>query len=106
MLSLLLAQPVKARGKFTCCINNDSEEVVAKVIVLTVIFSPEKKRLIRLYSKHREILPDLWPPVGAKTFINFALSKKKSQGTDACNYSGDQDWIKEKVGTRKCLESL
>ena len=78
-------------GKHTCRFSSAGEDVMPEDIVLAVIFSPEKKRLIRLYSKHREILPDLWPPVGARTFVNLALIKKMSQVTNACNYSGDED---------------
>ena len=93
-----------SEGEYTCHINRGSEEVISEVAVLTVNFLPEKKRLINLYSKRKEIPQDSssWPPVGTSTFINLALIKKKKQDTDDNDYSvqGDADDIlakKEKV---------
>ena len=93
-----------SEGEYTCHVSRSSKEVVSELAVLTVNFLPEKKRLINLYSKRKEIPQDSssWPPVGTSTFINLALIKKKTQDTDDNDYTvrGDADDIlakKEKV---------
>ena len=93
-----------SEGEYTCYINFGSKEVISEVAVLTVNFLPEKKRLINLYSKRKEIPQDSssWPPVGTSTFINLALIKKNTQDSDDNDYTvrGDADDIlakKEKV---------
>ena len=93
-----------SEGEYTCRISRGSKEVISEVVVLTVNILPEKKRLINLYSKRKEIPQDSssWPPVGTSTFINLALIKKKKQDTDDNDYTvrGDADDIlakKEKV---------
>ena len=93
-----------SEGEYTCHISRGSKEVISEVAVLTVNILPEKKRLINLYSKRKEIPQDSssWPPIGTTTFINLALIKKNTQNTDDNDYTiqGDADDIlaeKEKV---------
>ena len=84
-------------GKYTCQISSGSEDVISKVIIMSISFLPEKKRLINIYAKRRDIPHDSssWPPVGSSTFINLALIKKNEQETDDYTYSvrGDLDDI-------------
>ncbi len=58
-------------GKYSCSINGNIRATAKKT--LTVIFSPEKKNLLDIYSRKPEISKDLWPPVGNSTFITLAL---------------------------------
>ncbi len=63
-------------GEYTCSVSCDggSEECSNK-ITLTVLYPPAKKRLLDLYSIHREVPPDSWPPVGTKSFINLTVAQ-------------------------------
>ena len=86
-----------SEGEYTCHISRGSEEDISELAVLTVNFLPEKKRLINLYSKRKEIPQESssWPPVGTSTFVNLALIKKNTQNTDDNDYTvqGDADNI-------------
>ena len=90
-------------GKYTCHITiKGSKKVISREILLTVSFPPEKKHLIKLYSKNPEVPRDSWPPKVTTTFINLALITKKNEVTDDYKSSvrGDVDDIletKEKV---------
>ena len=82
-----------AEGEYTCCVSNQGKEVRSNKITLTVLFSLAKKRLLNLYSVHRDVPSDSWPPVGVRTFINLVLIKpnmNKSKPSDYC-ISGDAD---------------
>ena len=84
-----------AEGDYTCCVSNQGKGVRSNKITLTVLFSLAKKRLLNKYSVHRDVPSDSWPPVGVRTFINFALIRSnmnKSKPSDYCN-SGDADKI-------------
>ena len=64
-------------GKYSCCVSNGSETVCSDEINLMVIYPPEKKHLIKLYSLMKSEVPiDSWPPVGNSTFINLVLIKQ------------------------------
>ena len=91
-----------AQGKYICHVIKDIEKVISKEVVLTVIFSPEKKLLIDSYSKDTDVPEDLWPPHVTSTFINLALVVKSKGITDDYKYSvqGNVDDIleaKEKI---------
>ena len=81
-------------GKYTCHITKGSEKVISKEVVL---ISPEKKHLIKLYSKDTDVPEDSWPPKVTSTFISLALIKKSKGVTDDYKYSvrGDVDDILE-----------
>ena len=66
------------QGEYTCCVSNQEREVCSNKITLTVLYPPAKKQLLHLYSIHREVPPDSWPPVGTKTFINLVLTREHS----------------------------
>ena len=90
-------------GKYSCCASNGSETVCSDEINLMVIYPPEKKHLIKLYSlMESEVPKDSWPPVGNSTFINLVLIK---QGPiSRCDYytvRGDiDDILKSKEGVK------
>ena len=66
-----------SEGKYSCCFRNGSETVCSDEINLMVIYPPEKKHLIKLYSlMESEVPEDSWPPVGNSTFINLVLIKQ------------------------------
>ena len=66
-----------SEGKYSCCVSNDSETVCSDEVNLMVIYPPEKKHLIKLYSLVKSEAPkDSWPPVGNSTFINLVLIKQ------------------------------
>ena len=84
-------------GKYACCVSNGSETVCSDEINLMVIYPPEKKHLIKLYSlMESEVPKDSWPPVGNSTFINLVLIKQSP--ISRCLYytvRGDMDDILE-----------
>ena len=63
-------------GQYSCFVESNNGKEHSSIIVLSVIFSPEKKRLIDLYSKRTAVPKDTWPPVCTKTFINLALIER------------------------------
>ena len=85
-------------GEYTCCVSNQKREVCTNKIALTVLYPPAKKQLLDLYSIHREVPPDSWPPVGTKTFTNLVLTRLSKELSDSSNYSihGDADKVTEK----------
>ena len=86
-------------GKYTCYVSIGTEQVISRAVVVEVVFPPEKKCLIKRYSRQREIPENLWPPVGTNTFINLVLIKQDKEKTRDHSYSvlGDMDdIIKEK----------
>ena len=82
-------------GKYSCCVSNGSETACGNEINLMVIYPPEKKHLIKLYSlMESEVPKDSWPPVGNSTFINLVLIKQSP--ISRCDYytvRGDMDDI-------------
>ena len=89
-------------GEYTCCMSNQEREVCSNKITLTVLYPPAKIQLLNLYSIHREVPPDSWPPVGTKTFINLVLTRSGTEHSDLSNYfiRGNADKVtaqKEKV---------
>ena len=85
-------------GEYTCCVCNQEREVCSNKITLTVFYPPAKKQLLHLYSIHREVPPDSWPPVGTKTFINLVLTRSNREHSDSSDYSicGDADEVTAK----------
>ena len=73
-------------GEYTCCVSNHEREKCSNKITLTVLYHPTKKQLLHVYSIHREVPPDSWPPVGVKTFINLALTRSGIEHSDSSNY--------------------
>ena len=93
----------EVEGKYTCCVSTGCELVNSTVVDVKVVFPPEKKFLIKMYSRKREIPENLWPPVGTSTFINLVLIKQNGGITREHDYSvrGDMDdIIKEKEQTK------
>ena len=89
-------------GEYTCCVSNQEREVCSNKITLTVLYPPAKEQLLHLYSIHREVPPDSWPPVGTKTFINLVLTRSDTEHSDLRNYfiRGNADKVtaqKEKI---------
>ena len=89
-------------GEYTCCVSNQEREVCSNKITLTVLYPPAKEQLLNVYSIHREVHPDSWPPVGTKTFINLVLTRSGTEHSDSSNYFilGNPDKVtaqKEKV---------
>ena len=84
-------------GKYSCCVSNGSETVCSDEINLMVVYPPEKKHLIKLYSlMESEVPKDSWPPVGNSTFINLVLITHSP--ISRCDYytvRGDMDDILE-----------
>ena len=84
-------------GKYSCCVSNGSETLCSDEINLMVIYPPEKKHLLKLYSLMESEVPvDSWPPVGNSTFINLVLIKQSR--ISRCDYytvRGDMDDILE-----------
>ena len=62
-------------GNYECHVKCIGKEVSIE-IKLTVIYPPEKKHLIYLYSRCTELPRDTWPPVSTNTFIHLALIKR------------------------------
>ena len=62
-------------GEYTCCVSCGGSEECSNKITLTVLYPPAKKLLLDLYSIHREVPPDSWPPVGTKSFINLTVAQ-------------------------------
>ncbi len=73
-------------GKYSCSINGEK--------TLKVIFSPEKRNLLDIYSNNSDISSD-WPPVGNVSFIKLALINEFSPMNKIHDYSvrGDMDDI-------------
>ena len=82
-------------GEYSCRVSKGTEEVISKVIVVTVIFPPEKKTLLNSYLKRREIPKGLWPTIGTSTFISLTLIEKNKLGNDNYSVRGDADAILE-----------
>ena len=82
-------------GKYACLITKGSEKVISKEVLM---ISPEKKHLIKLYSKDADVPEDSWPPKVTSSFISLALITKGKGVTDDYKYSvrGDVDDILEK----------
>ena len=82
-------------GEYTCCVSNQEREVCSNKITLTVLYPSAKKQLLNLYSIHREVPPDSWPPVGTKTFINLVLTRSDTEYSDY-SIHGNADKVTEK----------
>ena len=85
-------------GKYTCEIRCDDKEQ-EKEVKVSIIYCPEKKCLLDLYSSLKDIPTDSWPPVGTSTYIELALIHEKRNIKKKHDYSirGDiDDILKEK----------
>ncbi len=86
-------------GNYSCSIKGSNDTIVTKN--LSVIFSPEKKKLLEKYSEIQEIIKkDSWPPVGTSNYIKLALINEERPIDKVHNDSvqGDMDDIlKEKT---------
>ena len=68
-------------GEYTCSVSCGGSEECSNKITLTVLYPPAKKRLLDLYSVHREVPPDSWPPVGTKSFVNLTLVRPRNNSS-------------------------
>ena len=84
-------------GKYCCCVSTSSGMVDSEEIGVVIIYPPEKKHIMEVYSCITSEIPEnSWPPVGNTTFINLVLVKQKPMSK--CDYStvrGDVDDILE-----------
>ena len=84
-------------GKYCCCVSTGSERVDSEEIGVVIIYPPEKKHIMEVYSRCTSKIPkDSWPPECNATFINLVLVKQKPMSK--CDYStirGDVDDILE-----------
>ena len=65
-------------GKYTCSVSNQEMEKCSNKIILMVVYSPYKKRLLNLYSVQSEVPQDSWPPVDTKTYIKLDLRQSNT----------------------------
>ena len=86
-----------AEGKYSCCVRSGSETVHSDDINVTVIYSPHKEHLMKLYRLRESEVPiDSWPPVSNTTFINLVLVEQSvSSQMDYYTIRGDMDDIVE-----------
>ena len=84
-------------GKYSCCVSTGSEWVDSEEIGVVIIYPPEKKHIMEVYSRFASKIPEnSWPPKCNATFINLVLVKQKPMSK--CDYStvqGDVDYILE-----------
>ena len=84
-------------GKYCCCVSTGSERVDSEEVSIVIIYPPEKKHIMEVYSCIKSEIPkDSWPPACNATFINLVLVKQKPMSK--CDYStvrGDMDDILE-----------
>ncbi len=65
-------------GNYSCIVSRSSETENSEEMCLTVIYPPEKKELLELYSfMMNESHQESWPPVRNSIFLNLALITKK-----------------------------
>ncbi len=88
-----------SEGKYYCRVSRSDETKYSDEISLSVVYPPEKRELLKLYSNsERKSATDSWPPTGNSEFINLALIKKQERGKNKCDYytvRGDMDDILE-----------
>ena len=90
-------------GEYMCRVSLQDKQVDSNPITLTVHFHPDKKLLLNLYSKLKEVPTSMndWPPIVAKSFINLAIKKTTGDLNKEIKFSvsGDVDNIavKEKI---------
>ncbi len=84
-------------GKYSCRVSRGSETECSDEISLTVVYPPEKRELVKLYSdKERKLAQDSWPPTGHSDIINLVLVRHKKKGSyDYYTVRGDMDDILE-----------
>ena len=84
-------------GKYCCCVSTGSERVDSGEISIVISYPPEKKHIMKVYSRFTSKIPkNSWPPKCNATFINLVLVKQKPMSK--CDYStirGDVDDILE-----------
>ncbi len=88
-----------SEGKYSCRVSRSDETECSDEICLSVVYPPEKRELLKLYSNsERKSAKDSWPPTGNSEFINLALIKKQERSKNKCDYytvRGDMDDILE-----------
>ncbi len=88
-----------SEGKYSCRVSRSDETECSDEISLSVVYPPEKRELLKLYSNsERKSAKDSWPPTGNSEFINLALIRKQERGKNKCDYytvRGDMDDILE-----------
>ena len=62
-----------AQGEYYCQVSSDSKQLTSTPATITVIYSPDKKPLIKRYSSLSEVPADSWPLASTKTFIDIIL---------------------------------
>ena len=84
-------------GKYCCCVSTGSEWVDSEEIGVVIIYPPEKKHIMEVYSRFTSKIPEnSWPPKCNATFVNLVLVKQEP--ISKCDYStirGDVDDILE-----------
>ena len=84
-------------GKYCCCVSSGNERVDSEEIGVVIIYPPEKKHIMEVYSRFTSKIPEnSWPPKCNATFVNLVLVKQKPMSK--CDYStirGDVDDILE-----------
>ncbi len=94
-----------SEGKYSCRVSRSDETECSDEISLSVVYPPEKRELLKLYSNsERKSAKDSWPPTGNSEFINLALIKKQERGKNNCDYytvRGDMDDI---LGSKEVAE--
>ena len=83
-------------GKYCCCVSS-GKRVDREEIGVVIIYPPEKKHIMEVYSRFTSKIPEnSWPPKCNATFVNLVLVKQKPMSK--CDYStvrGDVDDILE-----------
>ncbi len=84
-------------GKYSCRVSRGSETECSDEISLSVVYPPEKRELVKLYSdKERKLAQDSWPPTAHSDIINLVLVRHQKKGSyDYYTVRGDMDDILE-----------
>ncbi len=85
-------------GKYSCRVSRGSETECSDEISLSVVYPPEKRELVKLYSgnKQRKLAQDSWPPTAHSDVINLVLVRHQKKGSyDYYTVRGDMDDILE-----------
>ena len=90
-------------GKFCCQVRNSNETIQSNEVVLLVVYSPEKKHLLNLYSCKGEVPKDAWPPVRTNKFFKLILYKK-GEVNDAYDYYPYRNLEKDIVSNKEELK--
>ncbi len=84
-------------GKYSCRVSRGDGTECSDEISLNVVYPPEKRELVKLYSgKERKSAQDSWPPTGHSDVINLVLVRHQKKGSyDYYTVRGDMNDILE-----------